>query len=73
MKKHFNELSDEQINRQDFVDNAIFTLINKLNPSSGDIEWNIEMIGEIRGCLKEWIVDRFNLCDEQSFYHYVKE
>jgi|GEM_PF-1770133 len=39
---------DEQIKRQDFVDNQIFDLVNKLIPSERVIEWNIEMIGDIR-------------------------
>ena len=34
--------------RQDHVDNAIFELLQSLNPTKKPIEWNIEMIGEIR-------------------------
>lgn len=32
---------DEQIKRQDFVDNQIFDLVNRLIPSEKVIEWNI--------------------------------
>jgi hypothetical protein len=42
------EMSDEQIRRQDFVDNAIFELITRTNPTSRQISWDIEMIGNIR-------------------------
>jgi len=33
--------SDDQINRQDFVDNAIYDLVKRLNPSKSEIEWDI--------------------------------
>ncbi len=45
------EMSDEQIRRQDFVDNAIFELINRTNPTRREIAWDIEMIGNIRDSL----------------------
>ncbi|MBS3921024.1 MAG: hypothetical protein KG012_19290 [Deltaproteobacteria bacterium] len=32
---------DEQIKRQDFVDNQIFDLVNRLIPSEKVIEWDI--------------------------------
>ncbi len=70
MQVQQNELSDDQINRQDFVDNLIFALIQRSNPATVEIEWNIEMIGDVRDCLREWIVDRYKLCDDQSFYPY---
>ena len=37
--------------RQDFVDNAVFALIQKVNPTNRLIDWDIEMIGEIRDVL----------------------
>ena len=37
--------------RQDFVDNAIFALIQEVNPTNRPIDWDIEMIGEIRDAL----------------------
>jgi len=73
MNKRMNELSDDQIDRQDLVDNLIFELIQSIHPSVINISWNIDMIGDIRNCLKEWIVDRYELCDEQSFYPYIEE
>ncbi len=39
------ELTNKQIKRQDFVDNRIFELIQKLNPSQIEINWDIEIIG----------------------------
>ena len=67
------ELSDSQIARQDVVDNLIFELIKMIHPSTTQIRWNIELIGDIRNCLREWIVDRYELCDDQSFYPYFVE
>jgi hypothetical protein len=68
-----NELTQQQIAQQDFVDNAIFSLIQSANPSNKEIEWDIEMIGEIRDVVKEWLVDKLNLTTEQEFYPYLEE
>jgi len=61
-------LSDEQLRRQDFVDNGIFDLVKKLIPSRKKIEWNIEMIGDIRDTIQHWLVDRYKIVDELEFY-----
>jgi hypothetical protein len=68
-----NELTQQQITRQDFVANAIFSLIQSINPGNKEIEWDIEIIGEIRDVLKEWLVDKLNLTTEQEFYPYLEE
>ena len=44
-------MTDEQLKRQDFVDNAVFSLIQEINPTKGTISWDIEMIGSIRDAL----------------------
>ena len=67
------ELTDKQIDRQDFVDNAIYQLIQKVNPTDIFIEWDIEVIGEIRDVVKEWIVERMKITDEQKFYPYLDD
>lgn len=67
------EMSDEQIRRQDFVDNAVFQLIREINPTSKELSWNIEMIGEIRDNIRRWLVERLGICDEMFFYPYIKE
>ena len=61
-------LSDEQLRRQDFVDNGIFDLVKRLIPSTREIEWNIEMIGDIRDTIQHWLVDRYKIVDELEFY-----
>jgi len=67
------ELTEEQIGKQDFVDNAIYNLIQKLNPVDKEIAWDIEMIGEIRDVVREWMVERLKITDEQNFYPYLEE
>ena len=53
------ELTKQQIKRQDFVDNVIFELINKLIPSDKKMEWDIEAIGEIRDAIQAQFVGKF--------------
>jgi len=52
------ELTDAQINRQDEVDNDIYNLIINLDPykvegEESKIDWDIQMIGEVRDALFE--------------------
>jgi DNA polymerase sigma len=61
-------LSEDQIRRQDFVDNEIYDLVKRLVPSTREIEWNIEMIADIRDTIQHWLVDRYNIVDEFEFY-----
>ena len=50
-------LSEGQIKRQDFVDNQIYDLVKRLNPSRREIEWDIEMIADIRDTIQHWLVE----------------
>jgi len=61
-------LSEGQIKRQDFVDNQIYDLVKRLNPSRREIEWDIEMIADIRDTIQHWLVDRYKIVDELDFY-----
>ena len=67
------ELTDKQIDRQDFVDNAIFQLVQRVNSTDKNIEWDIEMVGEVRDVLQQWIVERMKITDEQTFYPYIDD
>ena len=71
--ENMKDITKHQIERQDFIDNTIFDLIKSINPTDKKINWDIEMIGEIRDVLKEWLVDRLNLATEQKFYPYLEE
>ena len=66
------ELTDQQISRQDFDDNAIHDLINELIPSDKEMEWDIEVIGEVRDVIQAMLVGR-GICTEQEFYPYIEE
>ena len=61
-------LSEDQIKRQDFVDNEIHDLVKRLVPSKREIKWDIEMIGDIRDTIQHWLVDRYKIVEELKFY-----
>ena len=67
------ELSEEQIERQDYVDNAIYELIKQVNPTNKQIEWDIELIGEIRDSIRECLVQKLRITDEQDFYPFLED
>ena len=66
------ELTELQIARQDFVDNAIYELINELIPSDKKMDWDINAIGDVRDAIQAMLVER-DICSEQEFYPYVEE
>ena len=61
-------LSEDQIKRQDFVDNQIYDLVKRLIPSTREIEWDIEMIADIRDTIEHWLVDKYKIVHELEFY-----
>jgi hypothetical protein len=65
-------LTQQQITQQDFVDSAIFNLLQSLNPTDKEIQWDIEMIGYMRDVVKECLVDKLCLMTEQEFYPYLE-
>ena len=67
-----SQLTQQQIDRQDFIDNQIFDLFNNLLPPQKQIKWNIELIGNIRDVFKQEIVDRLKIADENTFYPYIE-
>ena len=67
-----SQLTDKEIIRQDFVDNSIFRIINAVNPSQKEIEWDIEIIGEIRDKINFWLTKQLKVCSEQEFYPFIK-
>lgn len=66
------ELTDKQIERQDFVDNVTFEYINSLVPSDKLIEWDIDCIAQVRDAVWEVLKPK-NICTEQEFYPYIEE
>ncbi len=67
------ELSKKEISRQDFVDNSIFELLKEVNPSESELDWDIEVISEIREIVQNFFVQKCDLCTEQEFYSFFEE
>ena len=67
------ELTNKQLERQDFVDNQVFQLLNDLNPSGKELEWDIEMIGDVRERIRVWLVGNLDITDEMKFYPFVEQ
>ena len=61
-------LSEGQLRRQDFVDNEIYDLVKRLVPSKREIDWNIEMIADIRDTIQHWLVDKYKVVEELEYY-----
>lgn len=66
------QLTEKQIRRQDFVDNEVFELMQKLLPRSKKMKWDIEAIGAIRDAIREQIVNKQKIVSEEQFYPYLK-
>lgn len=62
------KFTEDQIKRQDFVDNEIYDLVRRLIPSAREIKWDIEMIADIRDTIQHWLVDEYKIADELEFY-----
>jgi hypothetical protein len=60
--------AEDQLRRQDFVDNEIYDLVKRLVPSAREIKWDIEMIADIRDTIQHWLGDRYKIIDELEFY-----
>ncbi len=58
------QLTKKQVERQDYVNNQIFELIQKFLPSSRKMDWNIETIGNVRDAMQEQIVDKQKVMSE---------
>jgi hypothetical protein len=48
--------------------NQIHDLVRRLIPSRSEIEWNIEMIGDIRDTIQHWLVEKYKIVNELEFY-----
>jgi hypothetical protein len=67
------ELTKTQIARQDFVDNSIFALLQRLNPTNNTIEWDIEIISEIREKIRNAFEKSMDDFSEQNYYPFIDE
>jgi hypothetical protein len=60
-------LNINQISRQDLVDNSIFELLQTLNPTDKRLDWDVEMIADVRDVIQHHIISKTK-CSEQDFY-----
>jgi hypothetical protein len=65
-------LTKKQIQRQDFVDNAVFDMLKLINPSRKRLDWDIELIAEVRETARRVLQDKLKI-REQKFYPFIKE
>lgn len=70
------ELTNEQLERQDIVDNTILRVMNELAGTFDKgkyIEHDIAVIADVREALRIAIVDKLKLMSEQEFYPSIEE
>jgi hypothetical protein len=67
-----SELSKHQLQRQDHVDNAIYEMLLLVDPKQQGIDWNIDVIADIRDRVSHWFVEYYRITDEMGFYPYVE-
>lgn len=64
-------LTTKQIERQDFVDNKIMTLLQEVNPAGQSLQWDIEIIGDLRDIIATYFKEK-GICSEEEFYPSTK-
>ena len=64
-------LTKQQLERQDFVDNGIFELIQKLLPANKQLEWDIEVIGAVRDVIQNEVAKK-KFMNKRQFYPFLK-
>jgi hypothetical protein len=65
-----NDLTDKEVDRLDFVHNAIHDLLCTL--AGRDIEWDISVISEISDLSEEYICEKLGLMTDREFAPYVE-
>lgn len=64
------ELTNIELERNDFIHNEIFDLINRLIPNDKTIEWDIQIIAEIADDIEGHLVSK-GVCSAQEFSPYI--
>jgi len=62
------EFSKEQLAQQDFIDNSIMELINKVSPLKFEIRYQGQFVFKIREALIELFSKELKVCSEKAFY-----
>ena len=63
------QLTDKQLERQEFVDNTIFSVLQAL--TGLNIQWDIEVVGEVRDAIERVAKNRLGI-PEYQFYPRVE-
>ena len=66
-------LTNEQIRRQDWVDNQIHELCDNVIPHDkfdGNLEWDIALIGGVRDIIGNYLVKK-GVCTDAEFYPHI--
>lgn len=71
--KSIDDLTDEQIARQDYIENEVYELIQRLNPTTKPVKRDMQMISDILDTVEHWFVNRLYLCSARNFYPYIDE
>ena len=66
-----SDLTDKEVDRLDFVHNAIHDLLCAL--AGREIEWDISVIAEISDLAEEHICDKLGLMSDREFAPYVED
>jgi len=62
-----------KLNQQDLVDSEIWNLIVNLYPARDDINYDGNIIHQVRAVLMQYYVNELKLCTEEDFYPYITE
>ena len=62
-------LTDAELERNDYIHNEIFDLINRLNPAGTELEWDISIIAEVADDIEDYLVNK-GICTAKEFSPY---
>ena len=62
-------LTDAELERNDYIHNEVFDLINRLNPAGTELEWDISIIAEIADDIEDYFVAK-GICTAKEFSPY---
>jgi len=64
----YRDFSRIELAQQDLIDNSIMELLNKVNPSPVQIDYDSHIVAKIRNTLIDVITRDLDLCTERAFY-----
>jgi hypothetical protein len=68
------ELTKEQVDRQDEVDNACYALLLELGRCyAAGLPWDIEEISTVREAVQSVLVEKRHIMSDMEFYPYLEE